>query len=69
MACATASKDIFTPASEKAYREAGSTAIGKRLMIEFVRNGDVSGDHIRNIKLWAKAVTSSPRFGAHMVGL
>ena len=44
-----ASKVMFTPDSAIAYREAGTTAIGNLLATEFVKNGEESDDHTRNM--------------------
>ena len=44
-----ASKVMFTPDSDIAYREAGTTAIGNLLATEFAKNGEESDDHSRNM--------------------
>ena len=40
---------MFTPDSDIAYREAGTTAIGNLLATEFFKNGEESDDHSRNM--------------------
>ena len=49
MRCVIPSKVMFTPDSDIAYREAGTTAIGNLLATEFVKNGEESEVHSRNM--------------------